>query len=489
MVVLAAFHGYRFGDQDLNETLSYALKLRDPQLYPGDLYIDAISSTLLNERLPFTLLLALVPQGTDCYALVLHTATTFLLLWGFLRIACRYLAHPLFQLAFLLISLLPLYHLNLGGNEVWYNYLVPSQVSKSIGVWSIVFYLERRYLWSFLVLIPCTLFQPIVGAQLLLIIFLLLAWEDWDTRKLRWRQYRGLIVYTLTAGIWVLSVFVAHVIADDSVSDSAFYAIMETRLAHHFFPSYYPGRSYLLLLPLFALAWLVWRNQDKRLQRLYTIAAVGMVLYTVAIEWIQVSHLLGVQWFKITVWLKPLSVLAILAWLEQRPWCPTLPPWSLSAGLAITGLICILQFRGVLPLSDRPMYYPWRAYHTDEWLMAAQIKEKLPKDACLILPPVATAIRYQSERCIYLDYKSNVHSKRFLAEMSARRTALYGIGLQQRQARLDPLSYGTHYFEQLNEETLVACKRDGATHVLMPNSRSLTLKKVLSNATYSLYEL
>ena len=485
-------HGYRFGDIDMTETLSYALYLADRHLYAQDLYIQAVASSWLNERYPFALLLRLFGDYVEWGCFILHLTSSVLLITGLLKIAERHLSSAIPKLLFLIISLIILYHINLGENEIWYNYFVPSHLAKAIGVWSIYFFIMSRPKATFATAAISSLAQPVVGAQLCLLYF-----SHYFFRLIFYREKNrdavlGFLFYCSTAGVWIATIFIHHLIADTSIDGNTFYKLMETRLAHHFFPGYYPLRSYAILLPLFAISAFLFRKSSTKLFHFFSFSFAGMFLYFIGIEWLEISPLLSVQWFKITVWLKPLSILAVIMFFEKIYKEKILHRTNALQQSLILGAVVITCGATAFwrSASDhKPFFFPGRSYHTPEMQLAQEIKQKLPETCSIIVPPDVTGVRYFSKKSIFIDYKSNIHSKSYFRNAAKHRRALYGLRLEDRRNGLDVIAKGKEYYRSLTAEDLQPFKSQGATHFLTYSNHQLQLPKVAENSFFTVYQL
>ncbi|MCB0665001.1 MAG: hypothetical protein KDC80_04230 [Saprospiraceae bacterium] len=483
---LIAFHGYRFGDEDMTETLSYALYMNDHSLYPNDLYIQAVAKTNLNERYPFTLLLRLFSFQLEWASFFLHLLSSMLLISGLWTLAKLFLRSNFTLLAAILGTLVITYHLNLGGNEVWYNYFVPSQLAKSIGIWGLVFWLVERRILGYAMVALATFAQPVVGAQLALL-FLLVDLKEFGLS--RWKKsLPGPLLYFLTAGVWVMAVFVMNLISDHSIDGATFYSIMETRLAHHFFPSYYPLRSWVLFLPVLILGAFIWKRESKKMFDLFCWGFLGMLIYYLGIELFEIPSLLSVQWFKTTVWFKPLAIIAILSVVDKMDfkWDHRIFP-SLLGLLLLTGIANLTGF--VRWFGDKPYDLPGTQYHTAEMNLASQMKSVLPGDACILIPPDLTGIRYFSERSLFIDYKSNIHSKEYMSEAAERRRDLYGLTLDMRTSGVDMMAEMTNFYQHLSASDFKSFEKRGAQFVVTRKEQQLDLEKVLENSLFTLYKL
>jgi len=485
---LIAFHGYRFGDEDMSETLSYALYLHDMSLYPKDLYIQAVGPNPLNERFPFTMLLYIFGKDLSWPSFFLHFGSTMLLLSGMLQLANKFLKYWLSKIAFLVISLFVLYNLTLGGNEIWYNYFVPSHLAKSIAIWAIVFWVNDKPLKAYGILVLATLAQPVVGAQLALLFLLVDLFQKLRFNPFDFSPLKGPLLFGFTAGVWILFVFSSHVLTDHSVTSKEFYDIMEARLAHHFFPSYYPLKSWLLLIPCFIAGALLWRDRCEKLYLLFLWAFAFMVVYVVAIEYLEWPSLLSLQWFKTTVWLKPLSILVILAFIEK--YTSQLPKTIPTLAIVLITGCSFLQLLGILEFAKgKPYHFPGTNYYTPEMQMSLEIKKNLPQDICLITGPEITGVRYFSQRSIYVDYKSNIHSKTYMSEAAQRRHELYDLSLSLRRSKKDVVQMGKLHYAGLNASDFQTFTASGATHVMTDHQHQLDLPIALQTPSFTIYKL
>jgi hypothetical protein len=117
------------------------------------------------------------------------------------------------------------------------------------------------------------------------------------------------------------------------------------------------------------------------------------------------------------------------------------------------------------------------------------LRDKVPSDACIIVPPDVTGIRYFSRRSLYIDYKSNIHSKSYLAEAARRRKQLYGQDLQQRQSRSDVMLESKNYYQKLQESDFEQYKIAGVGYVITTVEQKLDFAVITSNSLFTLYKM
>ena len=490
-VVLMLIHGYRFGDEDMSETLAYALYLKDTTLFPYDLYIQSVGGSLWNERFPFTALLSLLVDYLPWYAFVLHLLSSLSMILGLWYLSRIWLKSRGLQIVFVLAALIPLYNITLGGNEIWYNYFVPSHAAKCIAIWSFYFYFRKKITQAYLVLVATTLMQPVVGAQIALIFAVVSVHQILLIKDQHWKDILpGIGIYGLVAGLWIGRIFVSHLVTDVSITDQAYYQIMETRLAHHFFPSYYPLTNYVFLGSLMIVALYVWHRISHKMTTMYLYSLLGMILYFILIEVLEIPTILSVQWFKITIWLKPFSILAFLIYAEHSThFAPSRRMIISFSSLAIVMIICSVVW-GIGPLQNNPYHLPWKNTSDPVMQSAYDFGRLLPVDACLIIPPDMTGIRYPSRRSLFVDYKSNIHSKEYMSEAHRRRVALYDMRLEVRQAGKDIVSEGAKFYRTLTASDFRKYSAAGATHVVTwADQHQLPLSVIYQDSTLVVYKL
>ncbi len=489
-VVLIIIHGYRFGDEDMSETLSYALYLKDSSLYSNDLYIQSVGKSIWNERFPFTVMLSLFSHHLPAYAFLLHLTSSISMIFGLWYLSSIWLKSRYLQIVFVLVALILLYNITLGGNEIWYNYFVPSHAAKCIAIWSFYFFFRKRITLAYTVLIAATLMQPVVGAQIALLLAMVSLHEMVFKKSQTWRDLLpGVAIYALVAGLWISIIFISHLVQDVTITDRAFYDIMETRLAHHFFPGYYPMKNYVFLGSLMIICTFLWHKISDRMTILFSYSLLGMILYIVLIEWMKIPTFLSVQWFKITVWLKPFSLLALLIYAERS--IHFKPSSRVLVAVSSVGLIAIIcsALWGIGPFQNNPYHVPWKATSDPVMQSAYRFGSRLPADACLIIPPDMTGIRYPAQRGLFVDYKSNIHSKEYMAEAHKRRVALYDMRLEVRQAGKDIVREGAQFYRNLNDSDFRKYKDEGATHVVTWADHQLPMDITYRDSTLIVYKL
>ncbi|MEL6636762.1 MAG: DUF6798 domain-containing protein [Bacteroidota bacterium] len=493
--VWLAVQGYTYGRGDQVEVLPYTRWMQDPTLYPHDFYVQYIRAAVPNERYWFCRLLAQSGTALPWFCAGLHLSGSLLLLGGWYRIARHYLrSEALVWVLLLALGLPPFYGLNLGGNELYYNTFIPSLLAKSIGVWGLYAFLRERWWPSIVALIGSTLVHPVAGSQLFLLLGGVLLLEKGRGRLgLSWGQLGALAgSFLLTAGAWVVLLKVQF--DRGSIDPALLFEIMEFRVAHHYFPAYFSLRAYVVLLPLFAGATWFYARRIPRLAWFFGLALLGAAVYTLGVYGLRSPSILAAQWFKCTIWLKALALLAVLMWGEEK-W-PQLnrAAWRIGGRGALLGLAGFGLAGMVFPFGPfvhRTYDFPWRngpAFATTELDIAQRAQALTPADATFIIPIDLTSFKYHSQRSCYIDYKTVVHRKDALPIWYQRIQAVYGIDLQDRRAGRD-WQKARQQYRQRSAPEWQAFHQRGVDYLLTTTTHRLDLPLITQNRDYAIYAL
>lgn len=490
-VIVVVFRGFLFASNDLVDVMSYAKFLSDPNLYPADFYIQNIQSTFPNERWIFSNLLSLTGENIQWLSFCFHACTTFFLFYGMYRISSLYIRQDFLRWLPILFITGPLYQTNPGACDIYYNMFISSLLAKSIGVWAIYYYLKGSSFRTFLLLIPATLIHPTVGAQL----FIILA----GTSVIRWKMvhkgrfFTGILLYFFTAGIYI-AVLQWKMNQNSGISPEQFFEIFEFRIAHHFFPSYFPIKTYLIASVLWSFSIVhFYRKKAWNLLTFQFITLAGMALYTVFTEIFQSSAILSTQWFKTSIWLQLIAVIALVGWIDNG-WEKRKNhrfyridfSWLIPIiAIVITGLM----MAGQPYFSEKKHEFFFTKFYSDEAEIALQAKKRTPEDAVFITPVAFTEFKYFSERSLYIDYKSVVHRKDVLGEWYKRIGEIYGIDLQNRRDGDDLFAKAESNFKKINPERIEKLRRLGIQYMVSTVNKHLPYRKIASNKTFAIYDL
>lgn len=493
-VLILFRHGYVFGSGDQSEMLPYAKYLADNTLYTKDFYIQSIAAFVPNERFVFSKCLSFFINYLPEVTLGFHFLATMGVLLGLRHLAEKWLTTELMRWIATLAPILLLYNINLGGNELYYNTLTPSYLAQVIGLWTFVLIFSGYVGWSYALIFVATLIHPLIGVQLWLLVAAThviaksqnAAYESWLT------IIRINIGYLLTAGFFIYKIKSNY--DTGYVDNDLFLNIIEFRAAHHYFPSYYPLKNWLILLPLFALYFI---SAHSLLRVLIGVLLTGCVVYTFGVSVLKSPTILSTQWFATTVWLKTFSIIAFVGIVEsfivEKKWAKNILDNSLILkGLGIISLMSVIFMTPQYQVFKNKNYDFWTTHLSQkpEVDIALKAKSLTPKDALFMIPPNLSEFRYWSERSSFIDYKATNHRQAAFAEWYSRIKQVYHVSLDNRRNNADlPYLANLNYQQLPRGEFALWAAHNGVTHIITYKNHALDYPKIGENDVYVIYQI
>jgi hypothetical protein len=487
-------HGYIFGSGDQSEMLPYSKYLTDNGLYPKDFYVQGIAASVPNERFVFSKALSFFINYLPEVTFAIHAIATFFLILGLQKLAQKWLYTEGSRWIAVLAPIFILYNINLGGNELYYNTLTPSYLAQVAGLWAFILIFAGYMDWSYSLILLATFIHPLIGAQLWLIVFLSHIISKY--KDVAYESWRTIILinlgYLLTAGFFIFKIKSGYDAGD--ISSEMFLSIIEFRAPHHYFPNYFPLKNWLILMPLFALYFIV----AKPLLRLIIgVILTGCAVYAFGVLVLKSPTITSLQWFSTTIWLKTFSIMAFigiiesfmldLKWFEKR-FNSDLILKTLMALSLISIVLITPQYR--LFKNKNYDFFTANLIETPDVNIALKAKELTPKDALFLIPSDLSSFRYWSERSVFIDYKAINHHQAAFSEWYKRIQNVYKISLDDRLKNADLPFLANENFKQLKEnDFLQFAQNQGITHVLTFKNCVLNFPKIWANDVYVIYEI
>lgn len=477
--------GYGFGDSDMVESLSILLNLNNPDLLTKDFYVTSLLSAPLNERMVFIYLLQLGSDFLTTWAVILHAVFGMTLIAGLYKISSLYLASRFFRWMTIYITLVVLSTYNLGGNELYYNYLVPSLPSKAFAAWAIYFFLTGRIVRSSIFLALGALFQPIVAVQILVLALVSSIPAFWKKQVSFKKSDLISLIFILPLILYLGALWKYH----HSIPMDAheYLDILRLRMPHHFFPSYYPISSYLLYIVLsaFALYWFYYNG--IRLFYWIVVTILGcLVYYGLLVMGLDIG--MSTQWFKTTIWLEFFGVLSIMGFVNERLMMRLNMAYFFA--ILLSTLTLFLVFRWP-PLTDKAYDYGNRWLDDPEVVIALAAKELTEPDALFIIPPQFDKFRQVAARSVFIDFKSIAHNKKYLKEWTHRMEQVYKLRTGKgNPAGFEALAVGTeNYYSLEKSEIDQLVLKYNISHMLTHAEHFLPYTVVARTTKYVIYNI
>ena len=392
----------------------------------------------------------------------------------------------------ILILLLPLNKFNLGGNELYYNMFIASNVSKSLGIASLYYFITRRFNYSFFLLIPATLIHPTAGLQLFIIFSICLLIDLFQKKeRINYRTIHALVFFLITAGFYV---FVLMFKVESSAMDNKlFYEIFEFRNAHHFFPEYFPLSSYLIEVILF-LAGILMMIKFKLfgLLKICITIIVGIIAYLFGIYFVQSGIMLGSQWFKATIWLELIALIACFIAIDRYRIRQNIRSYDRIFGVLLLVMLsaCMILFlNGNRYFISKPYSFFYGNNLSPEEEIGLLAKKNTPDNAVFIYPIEFTGYKLYSERSAYIDFKSVVHRRDALGEWYTRIREVYGIDINDRRSYHNLFSIANKNYISLSTDKLQKLKEIGVDYMVQDVNADFHLPVFVENKNFKVYIL
>ncbi len=487
-LILIIAYGYDLGGEN-GGMLSLALKKLNPQLYPKDLYIQALSKNAFNER-TFYLYLILPVAKFPSVGIIYHAIVSVFLILGLLKIARTILKNSLLIWSYPLISVFLLYYINWGANEFYYNNIQPATIAKTLLIWAWFFLLQKKSKKLPLItalIITATLLQPMIGLQTFII--LTPYWIFFLRKNVKNIIY--FLLWLLTAGTYIGILFLTH----EQGENIPFYnkIMFHFRHALHFIPHCFSKKGTLLFPTLLAIILYFTRKEYKLIFFSFVILALALIMYSAVFYLLNSEVLLVSQWFRATIWIKIWGIIFLLKMIEKYV-------EKISSGfnvkqlLLMTMILLAIIYNSAFYGKHTGLYeiFPNLRKKNPQIDLALKIKEITPVDAVILHPPMKiNKLKFWSQRSCYIDWRHVMHSKSpEVLEWAKRIKLTTGLDYKNTICRWDFIN-----IKQVDENYINLCKNTeklselGINYFVLPANVCIDKKPIYKNYKWSLYKV
>jgi hypothetical protein len=430
--------GYSFNTGDQSEHLPQVYHALDSTLYPNDYFVPEACSQFTVRYFYVKLALALAKTiGLEWGAFLMTLLCITVMTWSFSRIAGLIFQDKWAEWLSPWFVLIVFYGFTVGGNHVMYNSLISSTLGKALASVALLQALQRRWFVTGILLGLASLFQVLVGLQLMLVMTIVAAVIANEKRILAvlsvWSGY-------LPIALLVIVPTMMQQFGDDGDYDKTLYyeVLYRFRNYHHYLPSLFPWTHYVKffgLLSLGSLGYLFTRPADRGLYPALTACVlIGMGIYTIGLELAGFSSLGKLQWFKSSVWVAGLSAVmlaglvgaVIQSIIPSRPVRKVMPLFSVF----VTSILLVALMNSAwLPAPMNSRYMIGNRQMTDLERMHVYIREHTPKDAMVLVSPDNNGFSCQAQRPMPVHFHAIIHTPQFMLPWYEKIQDVYGVGL------------------------------------------------------------
>lgn len=436
-VLFILIKGYTFNTDDQAEHLPQVYQMLDPELYPHDYFVQE-TNQIFTVRFYYE---RLVYAG----ATVMSVANwCFLLMLVFTSIM-TYSIQRMYELVFgfeklsWLAPILVLVVFNgwtVGGNGVFGNGLICSLMAKSLATLGLWRFLAKDQFGSGIAIGAATLFQPLVGFQLMLVQGLVLV-SRMDLKSIA-KLGSGFLVI---GSPMIIPLFIRQFTLSGGESQLFWDVMYQFRNYLHYLPSMFPITHFAksaIMLAVGVGAVLYFRSTVRK-DILISLAAIllGLAVYTVGIELIGLNAIGKTQWYKTTIWIALFGAIGLTAFLQL------LVPEKLKLGNRFTRILPLTVIVFGLFMATNTAKFSWPPKRimvgeyqlTDQEKMHQWIAENTDKDAVFLVAPNNYSFQCEAKRSIPIGFKAIIHEPEFMISWYQEFQRIYGIGLDNLDGR------------------------------------------------------
>lgn len=435
--VFLLVRGYQFNTDDQAEHLPQIYQQLDPELYPSDYFVNA-SNGIFTVRHYYEKLVLFVAEsiGLEWGLFILTLCCIALMAYSFARIAEELFSNRWSVLLAPVLAMLVFYNFTVGGNHVMYGSFISSTIAKGISAFALLQFIRNKHLLAGIILGIATLFQPLVGLQL----FLILGGIELFFRR-NWKatlQFGA--PYLAVAALILIPTFARQFGEATDYDKELYYEILyRFRNHHHYLPSLFPITHYIKffgLLGIGLLSYYLTKPQDKKFYLGFvSLGLIGMLIYWLALEYLDLLQIGKVQWFKTTVWMGAFSSIMLAGLLGEL--LSGLSPLSkiqryvfpISFSLFLILTIAITNSK-YLPEPYQHKYTIGNRVYSDLEKMHFWIAQNTPKDISVLVSPDDNAFSCQAKRSMPVHFQAIIHEPFFMLPWYEDFKDIYGVSIE-----------------------------------------------------------
>ncbi|MCB0755304.1 MAG: hypothetical protein H6603_03390 [Flavobacteriales bacterium] len=435
--VFLLVRGYQFNTDDQAEHLPQIYQQLDPELYPNDYFVNA-SNGIFTVRHYYEKLVLFVAEtvGLEWGLFILTFCCVALMAFSFARIAEELFSNRWSVLLAPVLAMLVFYNFTVGGNHVMYGSFISSTIAKGISALALLQFIRQKHLLSGVILGIATLFQPLVGLQL----FLILGGIELLFRRNLKSTLRFGLPYLAVAALILIPTFGRQFGETLEYDKELYYEILyRFRNHHHYIPSLFPLTHYIKFFGLLGLGLLSY-NLTKPQEKNFYLGFVSLSLFGMLVYWLGLEHLgllqIGkVQWFKTTVWMGAFSSIMIAGLAGQllsgfvsiSRFSSYVFPFSFSLFLLVILAITNSKY---LPEAYQHKYMVGNRNYSDLEKMHFWIADNTEKDISVLVSPDNNAFPCQAKRSMPIHFQAIIHEPFFMLPWYGSFKEVYGVSIE-----------------------------------------------------------
>jgi hypothetical protein len=490
-MLLIARYGYTFGTNDHIELLPYVLFLKNPMLFPHDLFIQSLNASLPNERTVVAHLLLPFADHLRPSVFLLHFLNTILLLLALIKLAKRFIDNKYISWLAVFTSVLVLNDRGLGNVDLYTPAIQASDVSCMIIAWALNVFLDRKYLFATLLMSAATFIHVLEGFDVMAILCGIMLLKYLWQKEISFSALLSFIgIYIITSGVYLFFIYRAKTSGGDVLSSHQLFEIMFAfRHPHHFIFSSFPIFNKILFVFCIAVSLLYYRGRSIDLWQFVTISALGIIVYIVCVDIFHIVFIANFQWYKVVQWTKFMGIIAALAYIFNL----------FDAYIANENRLINYVMIGAGFIAVAIMFYQYSCGKFDigykqgnenEIALCTKVKNLTPIDAVFIQPFEMTALKFYGQRSSYVEFKAIAKNQKDLKTWYERIQEVFGLNYEIDKNGFNMQWKADDHLDNLTKGQLLKLKQEGVTNIICRTQKyQQGHKLILAENGYFVYDL
>lgn len=523
IIAILATWGYNYGRGDQAEIIPYALYLSGQWHSDLPLFVQNILSYFPNERFAVAHLLAVFGKILPLAVFLLHFFTTYFLVIGIYKIAEIYVKDYL-ALCVVLLMMLPLWGINFGGNELYYNNFQASTISKTIAIWGLYFYLQNQTSKAFYFFSVSTIFHLLAGLQIGFLILAAYFFSNFYFNKKFPKIYFSQIIFVLIAIFYAVGMKIS---LDNDIKpiteEQYFQAMFQWKFNEHYAVLDFQKVGLILYITSLIAIFYFFKNHVFFIILLF-LHILGAIIYLLGFYMISSNFIVSLQWFKTTIWIKLLGMISIMG-ISQKIYSKIqknqrilgLSTLILVLGLLLLffkfnriflfiailgcilliiqrkisdnftlGILSFITFCGIWNHKDRiPLDF---FFIQDDKIEFCKEIQKIKEKMLVIVPINFTELESYSGKPSYINFIATPKKNAYFAKYLKRIEEVYGLKPKNYPIKKE-LDFAKEFYHNKNWNEWQKFKNQGVTHIITEDKKFSEIQPVIKKGKWYLWKL
>jgi hypothetical protein len=484
-------YGYTFGTNDHIELLPYVLFLKNPMLFPHDLFMQSLNASLPNERTMMVHLLLPFADHLRLTIFLFHFLNTVLLVLALIKLAGRFIDNKYVTWLAVFVSVLVLNDKGLGNVDLYTPSIQASDLSCMIIAWALNVFLDRKYLLASILMSVATYIHVLEGFDVMAVLCgVILLKYLWDKEITLTQVLVFIGVFGVLVMPYLLFIYRVKTSGAGALTSHELFEIMFAfRHPHHFIFSTFPLFNKLLFIFCITSSLLYFNSRSNTLFQFVAISAVGIFIYIICVDLLHIVFIANFQWYKVVQWTKFMGIVAAFAYVSSY-FSAYFSDKNRKMDYTFMILGAIAFCFMFTQFAEGTFDTGYKQCNENEIALCKKIKELTPIDAVFVQPFEMTALKFYGQRSSYVEFKAIAKNQKDLKIWYERIQEVFGLNYNTDRNGFNMQWKADDHLDDLNNDQLTALKREGVTDIICKTKKYQQQHKlILAENGYFVYQL